>query len=118
MNIPAGWTDDGTTLTAPNGVALNTGMRSFILGLPYWVPGNVPLAPEHEADPVSIASPELGNGTRVDFLECSVGFARATGWVGFLHVGTELAMLTQQQPPAPDPLAVAAKAALKAWLAE
>jgi hypothetical protein len=51
MNIPQGWTDDGTTLTAPNGHKVVAGFRSYILqnGL-----GNLglPLEDEHSANPV------------------------------------------------------------------
>lgn len=109
--IPDGWNDDGTTLTAPNGVSLSTGMRSFVMDRPWWPPENVPLAPEHEADPLDSANLALGNGTRVDFLYWSVGWARATNATGFLQVNKE------PPPPAGEPLADAARAALKAWLA-
>lgn len=113
MFVPDGWTDDGTTLTAPNGVKLDTGMRSFVMDRPYWPPENVPLAPEHEADPVDSANPALGNGTRVDFVYWSVGWSRSQNAIGFMQVGKEL---QQQQPPPADPEAETVKSALKTWL--
>jgi hypothetical protein len=122
--VPDGWTDDGTVLTASNGVKIATGFRSFILKQPYWYGENVPNGPEHEADPVSIVEPDIGNGTRIDFVYCSLIWSRTQQIVKFAPLPAELAALQAQQAPTPapaptsDPKADAAKAALKTWLAE
>lgn len=46
VGIPAGWKDDGTTLTATNGKTVVLGFRDHILGNP-WYAGDVPLDQEH-----------------------------------------------------------------------
>jgi GH25 family lysozyme M1 (1,4-beta-N-acetylmuramidase) len=113
MGIPSGWTDDGKILTAPNGITITTGFRGFILSHA-WDAANVPLGPEHESDPASTAEPQLGNGTRMDFVYNSLIWSRAQGTIKLAALNAELALLKQQTA---DPLATAAKAALKAWLA-
>lgn len=119
--IPTGWSDDGKILTAPNGVQLNTGFRNVVL-THVWDPSNVPQAPEHEADPVSPAHPDRGNGTRVDFLYDSWGWSRSQGVEFPIALAKEMALLKAQPAPTPAPAtdakAAAAKAALQAWLAE
>ena len=121
--VPDGWTDDGTTLTAPNGVKINTGFREFIMKQPYWYGENQPLAPEHEADPVSSVTPEF-NGTRIDFKYCSLVWRRSPDVIVFADLNAEIAALKAQPAPIPTPpptndqKAAAAKAALQAWLAE
>lgn len=113
--LPSGWTDDGTTLTAPNGQTCNTGFRHFVLANT-WDAGNVPLAPDYHADPLTSADTSLGAGERQDFRDCSVGWTAARGYEFLLPIGQELATLKAQPPVAGEPLADAAKAALKAWL--
>lgn len=47
MSVPAGWKDDGTTLTAPNGHTVVHGFRQYILNYPTgWHADNVPMAQE------------------------------------------------------------------------
>jgi hypothetical protein len=123
--IPDGWTDDGTVLTAPNGMKIDTGMRTYILETyprshGVWPRENVPLAPEHTLAQISSADPSLGGGTRIDFLYWSLGWSRSKNAIGFMQVGTEQALASAQPPvpPATDAKAAAAKAALQAWLAE
>jgi hypothetical protein len=116
--VPDGWTDDGTVLTAPNGIKIDTGMRECILKQRYWPRENVPLAPEHTLSQISPVDPALGGGTRIDFLYCSVGWSRGQNAIGFMQVGKELAAAQPAPAPTTDPKAVAAKAALQAWLAE
>ena len=47
MGIPLGWKDDGSTLTAPNGVTVIHGFRDHILNAPSWPGALVPLAAEY-----------------------------------------------------------------------
>jgi hypothetical protein len=53
MQIPDGWTDDGSTLTAPNGEKVVLGFRNYILRH-LWDPTDVPLAPEASVNPVEL----------------------------------------------------------------
>lgn len=58
VNIPTGWKDDGTTLTAPNGVPVVHGFRDMILNHnPEWDSNLIPLSAEY-------ATPD---GTAQDF---------------------------------------------------
>ena len=59
--IPAGWKDDGTTLTAPNGMVVTLGFRDWVLSH-NWNPGDIPLD-NAQGGPVEIGNPSLGNGT-------------------------------------------------------
>jgi GH25 family lysozyme M1 (1,4-beta-N-acetylmuramidase) len=63
MQIPQGWKDDGTTLTAPNTIPVIKGFRDFILAHP-WDPNNYPLAREEGRNPVEVSNPSLGPGTQ------------------------------------------------------
>lgn len=45
MGVPAGWKDDGKTLTAPNGIPVVLGFRAYVLAHA-WEADDVPLAPE------------------------------------------------------------------------
>lgn len=115
--IPDGWKDDGNILTASNGIQITTGFRNFILKQPFWYGENVPLAVEHELDPVSSVTPEF-NGTRIDFVYCSLVWRRSTDVVVFADVNAEIALLRQAGTAGVDQKAIDAKNALKAWLAE
>ena len=60
--VPSGWTDDGVTLKAPNGVPVVHGMRAFVLANS-WDASDVPLAPEDDSmAQVEIGNPSLGGG--------------------------------------------------------
>lgn len=64
--IPSGWKDDGSTLTAPNGVKVVLGFRSYILKFPGgWDPTDWPMAPEFHADPLEYSNPSLGPGQKL-----------------------------------------------------
>lgn len=109
---PDGWTDDGTILTAPNGIKIDTGMRNYILNIypqqhGVWPRENVPMQPEQTVSEVNPGSND-GGGSILRCLYWSIGWIRASNSYGFVQIGKE--------PPAGEPLADAAKAALKAWL--
>ena len=107
MAIPAGWTDDGNnTLTAPNGQIVQYGFRKKILSLSDFDPANLPYGPEY-------ATPD---GSRQDFVQWSLRYTTADERIFYAPLGQELRDC--QARPAGDPQAAAAKAALKAWLAE
>src|SRR5258707_819902 len=61
--VPANWKDDGTTLTAPNGVKVVHGFRDYVLAH-NWDPGNIPLAAEFGTSLLESSNPSLGGGTQ------------------------------------------------------
>lgn len=68
-NLPAGWTDDGTTLRAPNCPQVVTlGNRDWILST-NWRPENVPITSAYA----------WNGGTRQDFLYCSLAWDKTRG---------------------------------------
>lgn len=67
MDVPSGWQDDGTTLTAPNGHKVVLGFRDKVLA--GWDPANVPLEEEHGQDPLEEFFSQPDNkGTQQTFL--------------------------------------------------
>ena len=115
--LPDGWTDDGTTLTARNGVTLTGGFRTLLLAQPFWYGENVPNGPEYTASPLSIADPQGGNGQRMDFWYGN-SFGRNQGGTDFfIPVSKEIALLKEPAPapqPQPDPALEALEAKVKA----
>lgn len=61
--VPAGWTDDGTTLTAPNKIPVTLGFRDHILNS-NWDPANIPLESEQHLTVLEQSNPSLGAGQR------------------------------------------------------
>lgn len=102
--LPQGWKDDGLTITASNGVQFGSGFAALFRKQPFWYAENVPVGPEHEADPVSIAQPEIGNGTRLDFhYGESFIWSRTENVEKFAPVNAEIALMKAQPAPAPAP---------------
>jgi hypothetical protein len=83
--IPTGWHDDGTTLTAPNGVHVVHGFRSYVLAH-NWASDNLPLAPEFGAQQLEAINPSTGGGTCQYFRWVVLEYTQARGvfemWVG------------------------------------
>lgn len=78
--VPAGWKDDGSTLTAPNGVEVKLGFRNYILNFPGgWNAGDVPLAPEFHADPLEYSNPTLGAGQKLCTKQHTLEWTQARG---------------------------------------
>lgn len=94
--VPTGWKDDGTTLTAPNGIPVVQGFRQFLLSNT-WDAANWPLEPEQGANPVEMSNPSVGAGTRQTFRMSMLEWTQARGvflgWCGqeLLKVREELA---------------------------
>jgi hypothetical protein len=111
-NISAGWHDDGTTLTAPNGHRVVRGFRAYILANT-WDAADVPLEEERQRESVEWHNPGLGAGSRQIFLKSVLRWNNAhegvqREWVGaeLLAVEQRLAQVqAQAQPPAPPPAA-------------
>jgi hypothetical protein len=65
--VPAGWTDDGTTLTAPNGQVVVRGFRQWVLAH-NWNPKDQPVTAESYANPVEYSDPAAGGGSIQAFM--------------------------------------------------
>lgn len=59
--VPSGWNDNGTELTAPNGVVVKGQIRTFVLTENH-DPNDVPLAKEDYPSLVELGNPSLGTG--------------------------------------------------------
>jgi hypothetical protein len=83
--VPAGWHDDGKTLTAPNGHRVVLGFRDYVL-THAWHPENVPLEEEEGRNPLEESNPSLGGGTRQVFNWIMLEWTPARGvfvaWIG------------------------------------
>jgi len=92
--IPANWHDDGTTLTAPNGVKVVHGFRDYVLAH-NWDSANVPLKEEFGTSLLESSNPSLGGGTQQLFNWTMLGYTAARGV--FVEWGVrELAFCRQQ----------------------
>lgn len=110
VTIPSGWKDDGTTLTAPNGVKVVKGFRTHVLNSA-WDPNNYPLEEEHEMGQLEVSNPALGSGTQQAFRMNVLEWTSARGvfgmWTGqeLLALRKEIELLkaqpNQRQPPIP-----------------
>ena len=92
--VPANWHDDGTTLTAPNGVKVVKGFRDWVLSH-NWDPANWPLAAEFGTSLLESSNPSLGGGTQQLFRWILLGWTTARG-VFEEWLGVELAFCRQQ----------------------
>lgn len=97
MGIPTGWHDDGTVLTASNGIAVVKGFRDWVLAHT-WDANNTPLAAEQAITSGSIepGNAAMGPGSRQDFRFTSLGWTTKTG-VYQIAVGQDLVALLAQQ---------------------
>ncbi|HJT56022.1 MAG TPA: hypothetical protein VJ761_05980 [Ktedonobacteraceae bacterium] len=96
--IPAGWHDDGVTLTAPNGHKVVHGFRDYVLKN-HWQPGNLPLQEETGRNPLEESNPSLGAGTQQVFRWTMLEWTPSRGvfiaWIGqeFLKIRGDNAAL-------------------------
>jgi hypothetical protein len=85
VGIPDGWHDNGTTLTAPNGVVVVMGFREWILSHT-WDSIDYPMAAERVLPSIEPGNPSIGAGSRQDFRMTSLGWTTSRGvykiWVG------------------------------------
>jgi hypothetical protein len=88
VGVPQGWSDDDTTLTAPNGHKVVGGFRNYVLNNP-WKAENVPIGEAYDANPVEQSYPQSGAGTRQDFRYTSLGQTQQRG-VYLIALGDEL----------------------------
>jgi hypothetical protein len=76
--VPQGWTDDGTTLKAPDGTPITLGFRDYVLNN-NWDPANIPLEPEQHCDPLEQSNPSLGAGQQQLFRWTTLEYTQARG---------------------------------------
>lgn len=90
MGIPQGWTDDGTTLTAPNGHRVMLGFRQYILNH-VWDTADVPLEEEYPVSPVEDYYDQGAQnaGTRQLFVYTELAYTPARG-VYRVGIGNEV----------------------------
>ena len=86
--VPAGWHDDGQTLTAPNGIQVTLGFRQYVL-THSWNPNNYPLEPAVGLNPLEESNPALGGGTQQVFRWIVLEWTASRN-VFFSFVGQEL----------------------------
>lgn len=108
MGVPNGWHDDGTTLTAPNGIPVVMGFRQYILAH-QWSPDNFPVEIEHEQSPLEISNPALGKGAQQLFRMSMLGYTQALG-VFEEYIGVELLAMRAQVASIPNFAAIRALA--------
>lgn len=100
--IPEGWSDDGETLTAPNGVQVTGEFRTYIHAH-NWDAADQPLGPAEEADPVEIGFSQAdGNnaGARLITMYSELCQTQARG-VYRASIGREFWTLIRAEKPEP-----------------
>ncbi len=84
--VPSGWSDDGDTLKAPNGVPVSGPFRLWVLSHS-WDPANWPLeSQKHYETNMELSHPQLGGGDSQVFRLGRLEYQPATGvfegWLG------------------------------------
>lgn len=93
--IPSGWKDDGSTLTAPNGISVRLGFRDHVM-TNNWNADNYPMEAEVHCDPLEYSNPKLGAGQRQRFRWITLEYPESTGVVIEAWTGPELLWYQQQ----------------------
>ncbi len=88
--LPTGWTDDGTTLTAKNGIVVVRGFRNKVLDAASWDSDDVPNTVEFHADQVLYHRPDLGAGQVQTFRDHYMWFTSTRGVVLEKELGLEI----------------------------
>jgi hypothetical protein len=101
MNIPNGWSDDGTILTCPNGKKASQGIRNYVLDN-NWDCDNYVLQEETYLSSIEGSNPSLGAGSVTIFRWITLEWVKSTGIIQRMWTGQELlwtqAQLGQVQP--------------------
>lgn len=108
MTVPAGWTDDGTTLKASNGVPVVRGMRDFILADPTWDATDVAVAAEFSRDPVTLAGSD-GAGVVQYFYKSILAYTTAKNVFRVIDPGKEAYVGATRVLPPPPPIDLSAQ---------
>lgn len=109
--VPAGWHDDGHTLTDPNGKKATTGMRTAILNSAQvlgrvWDPADTILEEETHKTFVEVSQPGLGAGTRLVCRYTVLCWTAAKG-VFLAESGADLSYMETHAQPTDDEAAEA-----------
>lgn len=95
MRIPTGWRDNGTFLTAPNGINLMEDVREFVLAHD-WDSDNTPMLEEQYmrtgCDPLDDTS---GEGSQTLFRDCMVISQKSSGLTWRISLGPVVGRLHQ-----------------------
>ena len=129
--VPQGWSDDGSTLKAPDGTPVHLGFRDHVLSSGNWDPANVPLEPEQHLSIIEQSNPGLGAGQRQIFrwksLEYTPKMGVFEGWLGqelmwyikqYAALQAQIVDLQKQIAAMQPDAAVVALAALQAKVAQ
>ena len=85
QHVPLGWKDDGTTLTAPNGIKVLKDFRSYVL-THNWQSDDLPLEPQKHIAQLEVSDPALGGGDcqhfRMTTLEATAQKGVFEAWTG------------------------------------
>ena len=100
--VPRGWHDDGTILTAPNGIGIadtfgngpRYDFRSLVLAS-HWNADNWPLDEAHEVGQLEASNPGLGGGVQQFFNEDVLEYTKERG-AFLMYAGKELLKARQQ----------------------
>jgi hypothetical protein len=129
-NIPQGWTDNGSILTAPNGVTVAHGFRDYILSNT-WDADDIPLRVEYQVSSVLLHNTAVGPGARLLCKKSYLWYTIGTGvrkepytpWEldsAYNVIATqqaEISALKAQPAPAPMPNVLDALSHVEAALA-
>jgi hypothetical protein len=102
QHVPQGWKDDGTTLTAPNGIKVRSDFRSYVLTHD-WPSANLPLEAQKMVAQLEISDPALGGGDcqhfRLTTLEATTKKGVFEAWTGqeLLALRQLCAQLTEER---------------------
>lgn len=92
--VPAGWTDDGTTLTAPNGYTVGSGFRTYVM-THAWDAADVPVTGEMSVADVELGDATQGGGTVQYFQQSQLAWTAQAG-VRLVALGVEAARMRAQ----------------------
>lgn len=93
--VPSGWTDDGTTLVAPNGNKVVLGFRWYVLNNA-WPADNWPLENEHYTPVLDVTNPSLGAGEIQHFRQTILAWPQNSNQVVELWAGANALTWEQQ----------------------
>lgn len=99
--VPHGWSDDGTTLKAPNGQICTQGVRNEVLTTG-WDPVNVPLNAKAYVPVADPTRPGDGEGSRQYFHDCLVCWIKTTNVTRIVGGGAAALALANQPASSTD----------------
>jgi hypothetical protein len=89
VGVPTGWKDDGTTLTATNGIPVVHGFRNEVINS-NWDAANVPLMAEAASNSVLLHNSSVGAGTYQLFQSSMLWWTQSKGVVNEGQLGSEI----------------------------